>query len=1111
MGFPRQDNRVFIKAFFLSSNKYPIEFADKMAIGNVGSTAEFTQNLELHLSAVAEGSESSKIQASTAALGKNFYSSPLCIPSLLEIVARSTNESVRMLASVELRKRASKNSLWNKLPDETRSAVKKTLTEMVLAENTKSIRQNISRVITEIARMDLPAGKWDELMQFTYSCCQSPNPSQREVGFFIILSLVEVLEGALRQHLVHIFQLYAHGLRDNESLDVRVYTVEGLGRLANLIEPKDEAAIKSFQGLVPDILAVVHVMIDANQLSKALTAMEVFIDLVMEDTPLLSQHIPQTIEFFLSIASKSEISPDIRNQALTFLMFVSIYKKSSISKGKLVAPLVHHLMVIGAEPEPEDTDEEVPAKLAFKVINTLAMNLPPQQIFPVVWDTFGGFIRNSNPGHRKSAIMSFASLAEGCSDYIRNEFKVTNIMPFVIECLRDQDWFVRRAALIALASLSADLGAEVVQYHAEVLPLLFSSLQENNEQIRKVSLESLEMFLEEMGELIYPYLTPLMEKLVSMLDQADDEIKLTIVGAIGSAAHASGTEFQKFFPHIVGRFESYMSLTDADNDEQMMLRGSATDAIAAIATAVGPEQFSPYLSKFMDIAMKSIDIGALQLAESSFGFFGAAAKLYGRDFGPFLGPVVERLFAACEQEEQDLEALAEQQGENFALGEEAEDAILQGYNINNTIAEEKASAIESLGTLCEHTKQQFMSHLPKTIEIVQELCDHPHENVRRGAMYTLFKIMNTTYDIFCSDLSWQPSYPPNYQVPNDVQQVINIVINETFKVLDEEEDKIVVNLVLTELGETMKKVGPALIGRQTVMDTICQHAMNVLTKKASCQVDLEQTETPLEDEQENAELDSLVINSAADLVGAIAVVSGGYFARYFKHFWPQISKYYKPHQPVSDRSMAIGVIGEISGGLGSDIMPFTEELLQFALAALNDEDDEVKSNAAFAIGMICKSSPADISPRYPEILAKLYPLLQATSNEPMVDNACGAICRMILSRPALVPNDQVLPVVINCLPLSRDFAENAPVYRCIRFLFEKQDNSLLSLLPKLVPILVNVLLENKAKQGSVKVLTKETEENVTSVLKTALQNRELFGAISPSLTAQQKTLIEGLF
>jgi hypothetical protein len=273
-------------------------------------------------------------------------------------------------------------------------------------------------------------------------------------------------------------------------------------------------------------------------------------------------------------------------------MWTMVYKKNKIIRLKLVQPLIQGLFPIGTEPDPEDEDDDSASRFTFRVIHTLAMNTPPQQTFPIVWEMVMNYMQQQDPGFRKAAYMGIATLGEGCADYICNEFKLENVIPIVATGLRDPEIAVRRAACIALASLASEMGDAVSEHHAAVLPLVFELLGDTNERIRSVSIETLDTLLENLGENINPYLNDLMAKLIFLLDNTDVETKISITSAIGSAAHASEEAFRPFFGHVMPRIQAFMALADVDDDDAMSLRAVATDTAAAIAPAVGRDMFA---------------------------------------------------------------------------------------------------------------------------------------------------------------------------------------------------------------------------------------------------------------------------------------------------------------------------------------------------------------------------------------------------------------------------------------------------------------------------------------------------------------------------------------
>ena len=141
--------------------------------------------------------------------------------------------------------------------------------------------------------------------------------------------------------------------------------------------------------------------------------------------------------------------------------------------------------------------------------------------------------------------------------------------------------------------------------------------------------------------------------------------------------------------------------------------------------------------------------------------------------------------------------------------------------------------------------------------------------------------------------------------------------------------------------------------------------------------------------------------------------------------------------------MAVGCLGEIIVGLRDGVTQFTQPLLDIISRGLRDEEADVRSNAAFASGVLIENSSADLSPQYPALLTALQPFFQVPDHSAPAlynarDNAAGAISRMIVKSPSALPLDQVIPALISVMPLQFDPLENKAVYSAIFTLFRLQ-------------------------------------------------------------------------
>jgi hypothetical protein len=262
--------------------------------------------------------------------------------------------------------------------------------------------------------------------------------------------------------------------------------------------------------------------------------------------------------------------------------------------------------------------------------------------------------------------------------------------------------------------------------------------------------------------------------------------------------------------------------------------------------------------------------------------------------------------------------------------------------------------------------------------------------------------------------------------------------------LSDEDERMVVTETLQAITETLKITGPAAIcqsietetHQESMLDLLANQLLLLLQQEHPCQEQDDSFEEDgdqgkEEDDDEMAELDALVLCAAADTVAALSAAVGPQFAPYFQRFLPLIARFYKPTKPVSDRSMAIGALAEVVQGMEQGIEPFANDLLQIFLNGMQDVEDEVKSNAAFGIGVLCTFSKDVTAPAYQQILSLLHPLFNPLSTTNMQDNACGCLSRMILSHSELVPLDICVPTLMKSLPLTKDFEENRPIIKAL--------------------------------------------------------------------------------
>ncbi|KAJ1728256.1 hypothetical protein LPJ61_004130, partial [Coemansia biformis] len=282
---------------------------------------QYVNGLQDLLQRLAFASDTSTIQTVTATLSQQFYTTAACVPALLTIAKDDQQWQVRQLAAVELRKRIGK--FWDGIDDNTQQQMRDAILRAIVDESNDLTRHGLARVISSIARSDIPNQKWGDLIQFLYTCCQSAQVAHREIGVYVLDSLFETIADVMGAHTKNLFELFSVLVNDGESRVVQVTTVEALGKLADFIEPGDRASIGAFQGLVPSMVRVLQNCLASSDEDLASRCFEVFNGMLLLDTPLLNRYVGELVEFGINVGSSEELDDNLRIMALNFLVWTT--------------------------------------------------------------------------------------------------------------------------------------------------------------------------------------------------------------------------------------------------------------------------------------------------------------------------------------------------------------------------------------------------------------------------------------------------------------------------------------------------------------------------------------------------------------------------------------------------------------------------------------------------------------------------------------------------------------------------------------------------------------------------------------------------------------------
>ncbi|GAA97754.1 uncharacterized protein L969DRAFT_277116 [Mixia osmundae IAM 14324] len=1051
------------------------------------------------------------IKKASSDLQDKFYKQDAAVPALFEILLGNAQDQVRQLAAVECRKRVGiKNGQkWLKLPVDQRKRVKEQLLQSLTDESNSLLSHALARLAGAVAKVELPSNAWPELLPWLWRAASAPVATTRERSLYTLFSILETVivdhdapgGPSFSQHTPQLFQLLSGSLADPESLQVRLISMRCLGQIASYIEPDEQDYIKAFQDVVPGVVQVIQQALEAGNEEGCKQGFEIIETVSSLEVPLIQPHLTALCSFLISTAQNEQYDEDLRMPALSSLLWVVKYRKSKIQSLGLARPILEGLLPVGGQDEPEDIDTDSPARIAFRVIDALANVLPPAHVVDPLINLCQQYSSSPDPRMRKSAVMAFGVVFEGCSLYIAPHLE--QLWPFIEKSLQDPESIVRKAACIALGFMCEMLGEDCGKRHATLLPLIFDLI--NDPATQKTALNALDSLLEVLGSAILPYLPTLMDRLLALLSQAPLELKGTIVGAIGSAAHAAKTDFAPYFRATMDGLQPFLVLTEEDEHE---LRGITQDTVGTLADAVGPDAFRPYFAPLMKLAMEGASLESPSLRECSYIFFSVISRVYKAELAPYLTDIMALIIASLKQSELGEDELDETEGaatngvgitrQAQALLDAAEaDAGEDGFvdidedgsdafdnmGVYTAIGIEKEVAADAIGSIFENTREHFMPYIQPSVLALLPLLEHAYEGIRKSAACSLVSFIATAYEM-TNPPKWEPGVG-SAPLHERVQQLSNAVIGPVLAMWAEEEERTNVSSLCEALSAMLLTTGPQPILPDPT-ETICQRLHEIIERKALCQT-LDADPEDDEAAQDVSEWDAALIRSAEELVGTLASVLGNDFSQAFGTFLPALVKYYNGTTQASERSSVVGSLAEVSNGLQAGVTPYTQPFYDLFIAALLDQNLDLRSNAAYAIGCLVLHSRADLSAAYSIILQRLQPLFQlddmsADANQAR-DNASGSVARLILKNAAALPMDQVLPVLFSAMPLREDFRENEKLFEAFQMLVQTQNPALTPHISQLLQIISQVLSAQETASEDEKPLTQEGYTRVVEIVR----------------------------
>ncbi|KAL0384576.1 UNVERIFIED_CONTAM: hypothetical protein Sradi_2851900 [Sesamum radiatum] len=245
--------------------------------------------------------------------------------------------------------------------------------------------------------------------------------------------------------------------------------------------------------------------------------------------------------------------------------------------------------------------------------------------------------------------------------------------------------------------------------------------------------------------------------------------------------------------------------------------------------------------------------------------------------------------------------------------------------------------------------------------------------------------------------------------------------------MSEDDDKEVVAQACMSIADITNDFGYMAV--EPYMPRLVEATLVLLREESSCQL----IESDSEIDDDDKEHDEVLMDAVSDLLPAFAKAMGAQFAPIFSKLFEPLMKFAKQSRPPQDRTMVVATLAEVAQHMGAPIAGYVDAVMHLVLKELGSPEATNRRNAAFCVGELCKNGGNSVLKYYADVLPRLYPLFGESE-----------------------PDNAVLPVLLQVLPLKEDYEESTSVYGCICNLVLSSNAQILSLVPQLVNIFAQV-------------------------------------------------------
>ena len=1009
----------------------------------------------------------------TNAYFKRYLKTATCVQDLMTKIVSSPQPANRQLACVLLRKKIVFH--WKALEPAFQSELRTAILHQIEVESTPLVRKAVANLAAKLASATLK--DWPEVLQFISTCSASQSIPAREIGLYMlaeILDFEDVYE-VLSPHIQQLGELFTRSLSDDSSLDIRKNALKAMSNLFKNA-PHDLTSV-NFPSVIPLTLNATFECAQKGEEETVIFAFDALDELVSTEIDLKAV-FPQMIEVAMKVGAAQTLQVSTRDSAINFVESALEYQTKAVAKNpELVRFLLEQAFTIAAERD-DDPDAISPVDMGLRLLDTMALELPNKVVYATMVQMYRALKTHQNYLARKVAVLTPGVIAEGCSDFMKQELR--DVLADVLGGFQDPAPQVREAAGLSLAYMSDHLRPEILDFHAQVIPSLMAMLGEVHSNTKQKAIYALDLFCEGFEENISTYLEAMLNGLVGLvLRDPDVKTKQMALSALNSALSAAEKSVEPYFDTLI---TVLAQLVNPQTETAAPVRAAALQCIGQLFASCPVEKCGQYIVECSAVASSYLDTTVLELREAAFAYFYLLSRNLQRNFDPYVQKVVLEAIKSCESGE----GMEMEEGDDDSSDDEEEGKGLN-LKVRTVFLDEKTAAIHALGQVALACPHRLGEYLPKLLEVMETLWDYFHSIVREQTVTTyqqLVEALNKNGEGGFSQTGlelWQTKVLPKF-----------------IESMTDDEARGVVCRILEAIEELTREAGASTLGTDPApLFTALEVLLN---ETAACQ--------KMVDDEDDHDHDEMLMGDLADVLTEATKACKEALGQQLQRVLPSILKFTKPSRSARDRTLMIGCMAELFSLVPALGAANASTVLPVCLQELTLNETETVRNTVFLLGVLCECAGAGLTSEYPAVLQALNQQFSRSDLQAAtVDNLVAAVARMIIGGMEAVPLAAVLPVWFAHLPLKDDYMEVKTVLRCILHMASKGVD-LSSAMDLVIRLCFDGLLQH-ARDHNKYSLDANLVAQLAAYLRTLTSNPAL-SAIAATLPEADQQVLRGL-